>query len=83
MNGAFFIHAITLCKDQDTINPIAVAARYQPYTGSGANMNVPWARARINYQEVAMLVGMFHINGGRATSNKINLCSKTPGLIFA
>lgn len=51
MNGLFFIHAITLCKDQDIINPIADAAKYHPYTGSGANMNVPWARAKINYRE--------------------------------
>lgn len=83
MNGLFFIHAITLCKDQDIINPIADAARYHPYTGSGANMNVPWAKARINYQEVPKLVRIFQINGSRPTSNRINLCSKTPGRMFA
>jgi hypothetical protein len=41
MNGLFFIHAITLCRDQDIINPIAVEAKYHPYTGSGANIKVP------------------------------------------
>jgi hypothetical protein len=54
MNGRFFIHAMTLWSDHEMISPIALEARYHPYTGSGANINVPWAKARINYARVRL-----------------------------
>lgn len=39
--GLFFIHAITLCSDQEQLRKIADTDKYHPYTGGSLKMKKP------------------------------------------
>ena len=47
--GLIFIHAMTLCSDQEALRNIALTDSHQAYTGVGKNNQKPCQMPRINY----------------------------------